>query len=288
MFAILGASGHTGAVVAQSLLAAGHEVRLLVRDPQKVAALTAKGAKVVKGDVSDAQALTEAFRGAKGAYVLLPPDVAATDLRAQNKKRSEAIREAAIATKLPHVVLLSSVGAQLPDGTGPIKTVHDAENILGNIPGTVLTAIRAAYFLENLAGLLHPMKTQGVLPAFSTHLDYPFPMIATKDIGETAARALLEPPTKNDVIELVGPKDASYADAARAFGAALGREVKAISVPFDAVVPTLTGMGMGAHMAGLYREMSEGFDAGRISYDGKGRRVVGKVSLEQFVKSVVG
>lgn len=286
MYAILGASGNTGSVVARSLLAAGKKVRLVVRDASKVTALASAGAEVVTGAIDDVAVLTRAFTGASGAYVLLPPDLRSEDLPTENAKRTESIRAALAAAKVPHVVLLSSIGAQLPKGTGPIATVHHAEQVLGAIPGTVLTAVRAAYFLENLVGLVHPMKTQGVLPAFATNLDYPMPMVATADIGETAARALLEPPAKNEVIEIFGPKEASYADAARAFAAALGRDVKAISVPFDAVVPTLTQAGMSAHMAGLYREMSEGFDAGRITSDGAGRRLRGKVGVDEFARSV--
>ena len=150
-----------------------------------------------------------------------------------------------------------------------------------------MTAIRACGFLDNLGDLLPAMKSQGLLPAFSTQLNVAVPRISTKDIGETAARALREPPARNDIIELVGPRS-SFVDAARVFSSLLGREVKAVSVPFDAVVPTLTSHGMGASMAALIREMSEGFDAGRIDYDGKGRRIVGDVTLEQWARAAVG
>lgn len=287
MYAVLGASGNTGSVVARSLLSAGKKVRLVVRDASKVSALSAAGAEVVTGAIDDATFLARAFAGATGAYVLLPPDMRTDDLASENRARTEALRSAIAAAKVPHVVLLSSIGAHLEKGTGPIATLNHAEKVLGAIPGTVLTSLRAAYFLENLAGLVHPMKEQGVLPAFSTHLDFPMPMVATADIGETAARALLEPPSKNEVIELSGSKEASYSDAAKAFAAALGRDVLAISVPFDAVVPTLTQAGMSAHMAGLYREMSEGFDAGRITSDGQGRRVRGKIGVEEFARALI-
>jgi uncharacterized protein YbjT (DUF2867 family) len=288
MYAILGASGNTGSVVARSLLAAGKKVRLVVRDASKVASLTAAGAEVAIGAIDDPASLTRAFTGASGAYVLMPPDLGTADLRAENARRADAIRAAAVAAKLPHLVLLSSIGAQMAEGAGPISTLHYAEKTLSSIPGTVLTAIRAAYFLENLAGLLTPMKTQGVLPIFATHLDAAIPMVATRDIGETAARALLEPPKASEVVVLAGPKEVTYTAAAAAFAAALGRDVKAVSVPFDAVVPTFTGMGMSTHMAGLYREMVEGFDSGRITHDGVGRHVRGKIGVEEFAKTLVG
>ena len=284
MFAILGASGHTGSVVARSLIAAGKKVRVLVRDPSKIAGL---GAEVVVGHAERAADLDASFAGAEGAYVLFPPDSASNDFAARNRALADAYATALTKAKVPHVVMLSSVGAQLPSGAGPISTLHYAEEKLGALQGTRATFLRAAYFMENLGGMLGAMKEQGVLPVFSQHLAHAFPMIATKDIGEAAARALLETPKRNEIIELVGPKDTSYADAARAFGAALGKTVTAVSVPYEAIVPTLTGFGMSAHMAGLYREMSEGFDAGRIGYDGKGRRVSGRIDVEAFAKSFV-
>jgi len=285
MYAILGASGNTGSVVARTLLAAGKKVRLVVRDASKVSALTALGAEVAIGSVEDAASLTKAFEGAQGAYVLMPPDMRSEDLMAENRKRADAIRTALVAAKVPHVVLLSSIGAQMAKGAGPISTVHYAEETLGAIPGTVRTSIRAAYFMENVLGMMQSMATQGVLPVFATKLEVPIPMVSTKDIGETAARALLEPPSKSEVILLTGPKEISYAETARAFGAALGREVKAVSAPFDAVVPTFTGFGMSTHMATLYREMVEGFDSGAITHDGVGRHVRGKIGIEEFAKT---
>lgn len=289
MFVVLGATGHTGAVVAEKLLDAGKKVRVLVRDATKAAALAKRGAEVVTGSVESEADLTRAFAGAEGVYALLPPDARAEDLLARNRRITGLLAKALEANAVPHVVLLSSVGADVPSGTGPIATVHHAEQVLGALTTTRLTAIRAAYFMENLLGLLHPMKTDGVLPAFSKAIDYPFPMIATSDIGETAAKLLVEgAPKATQIVELHAAQPASFADAARAFGAALGREVKPISVPYEGIVPALTAAGLSAHMAGLYREMSEAFDAGKCSFSGKHRTIHGQVGLTQFAQRAVG
>ena len=78
MFAITGITGHTGAVVAETLLAAGKPVRVIVRDAAKGAAWKARGAEVAVADLKDAAALAQAFRGVQGAYVLSPPDLTTT------------------------------------------------------------------------------------------------------------------------------------------------------------------------------------------------------------------
>lgn len=287
MFVVLGATGNTGSIVAERLLAAGKKVRVLVRDAAKAESLAARGAEVKVGSVESAADLTGALQGAEGAYLLIPPDGTSTAFLARGARIADAMKQALEATNVPHVVLLSSVGAEVPSGTGPIATVHHAEQVLGALPKTKLTALRAAYFMENLLGLLHPMKADGVLPAFSKSLDYAFPMVATRDIGETAARALLEPPASSQVIELSGAKDASFTDAAAAFAAALDRPVQAISVPYEGIVPALTAAGLSEHMAGLYREMSEAFDAGKCSFSGKHRTVRGAIDVTAFAASAV-
>ncbi|HZA17485.1 MAG TPA: SDR family oxidoreductase [Pseudonocardiaceae bacterium] len=62
--AVFGATGKTGRLVVERALAAGHEVRALVRDPAKLTA-TGERLTVVKGDVLDAAAVGETVRDAE-------------------------------------------------------------------------------------------------------------------------------------------------------------------------------------------------------------------------------
>ena len=82
MFVIAGASGHTGSVVASTLLAQGKKVRVIVRDEKKGAAWKQKGAEVAIADLDDAKALTRALEGAEGVWALVPPSYGADDLLA--------------------------------------------------------------------------------------------------------------------------------------------------------------------------------------------------------------
>jgi uncharacterized protein YbjT (DUF2867 family) len=178
--------------------------------------------------------------------------------------------------------MLSSIGAQRPSGTGPIVTVHYAETMLPKAGATRFTFLRAAYFMENILGFAYPMKQDGVLPVFGGGEAYPFPMVATRDIGDVAADALLAAPAATQWIELSGPKEYSFADAAAIASKVLGRAVKATPAPLDAVVPTLTKVGFSENVAGLYREMIAAFGSG-LGYEGKGRSIRGKVPLEDVL-----
>jgi uncharacterized protein YbjT (DUF2867 family) len=285
MFAITGVTGNTGAVVAETLLAAGKAVRVIVRDAAKGAAWKARGAEVAVADVTDLAALTAAFRGASGAYVLSPPRHASTDPLGDARRTLDTAASAARAAAVPHVVLLSSVAAHHPDGTGPIAGLHHGEKVLA--AATALTAVRAAYFVENWGAALGAVK-DGVLPTFVPHA-LRFPMVSTRDIGRTAAAALLEgPPKGTRVIELAGPEELSADDVAAVISRLVGREIKAVDAPLDAVVPTFTSFGLSAEVAGLYREMYAGIASGRVAWEGGAARAArGTVPVEETLRGLL-
>jgi len=79
MFVVLGASGHTGQVVAKNLLAAGQKVRVVGRSAERLQSLAGEGAEIFVADATDAPALTRAFKGAEGAYVMVPPELTSND-----------------------------------------------------------------------------------------------------------------------------------------------------------------------------------------------------------------
>jgi uncharacterized protein YbjT (DUF2867 family) len=281
MFTVFGASGNTGSVVAKRLLDAGKKIRVLVRDASKAAAFKSRGAEVVSGDVTDAKTVASALAGVEGAYLLIPPDNASTDLVARGRKIVD--NYAAALANVPHAVVLSSIGAQRPSGTGPIVTTHYAETTLPKAAATKFTFVRAAYFMENILGYAHPMKHDGVLPVFGGGETYPFPMVATRDIGETAAGALLAPPNGAQWIELSGPQEYSFADVAAAASQILGRPVKATPVPLDQIVSALTKVGFSQNVAGLYREMVAAFGSG-LGFEAKGKSLRGKVPLPDVLR----
>lgn len=290
MFVVTGVSGNTGSVVADRLLAAGAKVRVVVRSAEKGEPWKARGAEVAVASVEDVDALAAALSGASGAYLLIPPPGPEVQgILARGRRIADGFVQALTRSPVGHVVLLSSVGAQHPDKTGPIAALHHAEQVLSGLAGTRLTFVRAAYFMENLGGMLGAVLGAGVLPSLASPT-LSFPMVATKDIGEVAADALLHPkaqPGAPEIIELSGPAEYSISDAAAAFGQALNKAVHAVPVPREGVVPALMQAGLGAEMAGLYLEMSVGMDEGRVAFAGAGRPVRGKVTLAEQVGRLV-
>ncbi|MBK6918985.1 MAG: NmrA family NAD(P)-binding protein [Deltaproteobacteria bacterium] len=285
-FVITGVSGNTGGVVADTLLAQGQRVRVVVREREKAARFAAHGAEVAVADLGDTRALAAAFAGARAAYVLVPPNLAAADTRAHQRATSDSIAAALREARVPHAVLLSSIGAQHPAGTGPIAGLHHTEALLRALPDTRASFIRAAYFMENLGGSLG-LLDQGLLPSFMP-ASLAIEMVATVDIGKLAAQTLVEGTAATQVIELAGPSKVSMADVAAAASKRLGKPITVAEAPTEAVVPTLTGFGMPADLAAMYREMIEGLIAGHVAYEGGHRTSRGATTVDTVLGALLG
>jgi uncharacterized protein YbjT (DUF2867 family) len=283
MFVVTGATGRTGSVVASTLLDAKQKVRVVVRDAQKGEAWSRRGAEVAVADLTDEAALAKAFAGADGVYLLVAPNYTSDHVFADQKQEVDAMAAAIKQAGVKHVVLLSSIGAELASGNGPIQGLHYAEEKLR--PLTALTALRAAYFQENWGGTLPLARQQGILPVM-LRADKRLPMVATRDIGRVAAEALLAGPSKAGVIELAGPQDYASADVAEIASSVLGKQVQRIDVPAEGMVPALTQAGLTEDLAKLFREMNLAFNEGRIKWQGEPIR--GRVRLEETVRQLLG
>jgi uncharacterized protein YbjT (DUF2867 family) len=287
MFVIAGATGHTGSVAAETLLGQGRPVTVLVRDPRKAEYLREQGARVATCSMDDPKGLTAAFTGAEGAYFLIPPNLTAPDLLGYGSKIAGALAQAVKSSGIPHAVLLSSVGAQHAEGTGPIRSLHQAEAGIGPVSKNV-TFLRAGYFLQNWANGIDAVRNQGVLHNFLTP-GRKIPMVSTEDIGRIAAGYLTDPARGRRVVELAGPEDYSPEDIAQAFSTVLGKPVKLETHPLDAAIPVLTNMGFSQDVARLFREMIEGINSGRVTFEGKGAIFErGKITAQEAVRQLLG
>jgi uncharacterized protein YbjT (DUF2867 family) len=284
MFVVLGATGNTGKVVAETLLAQKNAIRVVLRDAVKGEAWKARGAEVAIADVEDGAALERAFKGAEGAYVLLPPSYSSRQIRVDNGRRAKTIATAVEAAGVAHIVMLSSIGAQHADGTGPILSIHDAEATFSRTRAAV-TFLRAAYFMENWGGSLYAVG-QGVLPTFLL-ADKAIPMVATRDIGLAAARLLAERGSGKRVIELAGPREYSPRDVAAALGRIVGKPIVAQQEPEEAMAAALMGAGMNAEWARLFQALTHGVNTGRVAWDGGHPLWQGATDVETVLVSLV-
>ncbi|GLW07239.1 nucleoside-diphosphate sugar epimerase [Microtetraspora sp. NBRC 13810] len=254
MYAITGVTGHVGGAAARDLLARGEPVRAVVRDAARGADWISAGAEVSVADFGDRAALAEAFRDCRGAFVLLPTDPAAADADAYHRRLADSIAGAVLDSGVPHVVMLSSVGAELAEGTGPIRWLHHMESRLRET-GVLLTAIRSAHFQEKVETVLDAALGDGVYPVFGASADVAIPMIATRDVGRVVAESLTAPATAGEIIDLDGHRY-SERQVAEELAAVLGRPLTVVTIPQPAWVGTMVEAGvppqLAEELAGLY------------------------------------
>ncbi|MFY9528340.1 MAG: NmrA family NAD(P)-binding protein [Candidatus Acidiferrales bacterium] len=263
MYVVIGATGNTGSVVAEKLLANGEKVRVIGRDPKRLERFTQKGAEAFAADVTDAAALTKAFSGAKAVYAMSPPNITSTDVRANQERVKDALATALEKNGVKHAVVLSSFGADKPDKTGPVVGLHNLEEKLNGIAGLNALYLRAGYFMENTLPQVSVIKSFGMM-AGPVRADLPLPMIATRDIGAVAAEALLKLDFEGKRSrELLGARDVTYAEAARVIGDAIGKPgLSYTQMPAAQLKPALTQMGMSSNMADLLLEMADALNSG--------------------------
>jgi uncharacterized protein YbjT (DUF2867 family) len=265
MHVVLGASGNTGHVVANNLLAGGQKVRVVGRNAVHLQALAAKGAETFIADVTDAGALTKAFQQADSAYVMIPPNTTSNDPLGYANRVSDAIAAAVQNAGAKNVVALSSIGAELAGGTGPVVGLHNLEQKLNQIKGANVLCLRAAYFMENTLPQVGAIRKMS-LAVGPLRPDLRLPMIATRDIGAAAADALLNPSVSGKrTRDLLGQRDLTYPEAITIIGRAIGTaDLKYVQLPDDQVRGAMVQMGMSAQFAELLLEMTAALNSGTM------------------------
>ena len=283
MYIVSGATGHTGSVVAKTLLENGLLVRVIVRSEEKGAAFKDLGAEVAVADLHDADALTEALKGGTVLYLMNPPAYGAEDQFAEAEKVIKAFQTAIADSKLEKIVALSSFGSQLSSGTGNIFSTHLVEQAFGDseIP---VTFVRAGSFMENWNPVLDAAKTNGVLPSFFQPLDRKIPQVAAADIGRVAAEAMQEKTTGKEIKELAGFWT-SPNETAEAVGKVLGREVKAVAVPENQWQEILSKHNSPKNAESV-SEMFKGINSGYIKFETE-NQIAGKVTIEDYARQAM-
>jgi NAD(P)H dehydrogenase (quinone) len=282
MYAITGITGQVGGTVAQTLLAAGKKIRAVVRDEAKGKAWADKGCEIVFASIGDAKALTAAFAGTQGVFLMTPPNFDPEPGFPETKANAVAIEKALAAARPGKVVFLSTVGAHVAE-PNLLNNSRITEQMLRGSSAPVVF-LRAGWFMENASWDVEAAR-KGLIPSFLQPLDHKIPMVATVDIGRTAAALLQEDWSGVRIVELEGPRRYSAADIGQAFTAALGHEVRIQPVPRETWEQLFRSQGM-QHPVPRIR-MVDGFNEGWIDFERSGEHRQGVVTLETVVAGLI-
>ena len=258
-------TGHTGNIVAKRLLNEGEQVRAIGRDRQRLQPLREAGAEPFVCDVTDTAALSKAFAGVTGVYVMIPPDMTSKNFRAWQDRVTDSIASALATADVEFAVTLSSLGADLASKTGPVVGLHNLEKRINAIDGLNVVHLRAGYFMENTlaqANIIHAMgKAAGPLKP-----ELKLPMIATRDIGQAAAELLLHLDFDGlQIRELQGQRDLSMTEAARIIGRAIGKaDLAYVQTSDDEFRDATKQLGVSTNTANLILEMANTMNSGKM------------------------
>lgn len=288
IFAVMGATGHIGHVIVDDLLKRGHYVRAIGRDEHKLKHLLSKGAEIWFSEYDDVDTLTDAFKNTYAIFSMIPPTEDENYTEYQERV-SKAICQAIKNANVNHVVNLSSIGADLTEGTGPIKGLHDHEQRLDELKEFIsLIHLRPNFFMENLNELIPLIQHTGIV---STCLDenLPISMVATRDIGWKAADFLdSSAPQSHLVFEFVGPREVTMQHVAELFSHALDNpRLSYQQISYDEQRDLLLDAGLRPDFVDLLVEMYEGYNTGLIK-PSKDLKLThhGTTTLEEYIHMI--
>jgi uncharacterized protein YbjT (DUF2867 family) len=263
MYAITGATGNIGSKVVEILLERGNKVRVIGRDAARLQPLVKKGAVAAVGDLRDTAFLAGAFSDAEAVFAMIPPDYTAVDFRGYQNEVGRSIVDAITRGGVRYVVNLSSQGAELPAGTGPILGLHDQELRLNRLAGVNVLHLRPTYFMENLLMNI-PLINQMGIAGSAVRGDLKFAMIATRDIAARVAGHLQDRDFEGKVVaDLLGQRDLSLEEAIAVIGRRIGwADLTYVQFPYDEAAKGMVAMGISPDVSRLFMAMSRALNEG--------------------------
>ncbi|WP_144107474.1 NmrA family NAD(P)-binding protein [Paraburkholderia sp. BCC1886] len=226
-FFIAGATGDTGGAATTALLAAGEQVRTLVRrEDARSERLRAQGVEVLIGDLSDIDDVSRALQGISSAYFVYP-------IEAGGIAASASFAQAARETGIESIVNMSQISARREAKSHAARDHWISERVF-DWAGTPVTHLRPTFFAQWLTypGQVASIKKDGVLRLpFGDGRHAP---IAAEDQGRVIAAILRNPvPHAGKVYSLYGPVEMNHHEIAAEMSEALGRTVTYQPVDLD-------------------------------------------------------
>ena len=288
MYAITGASGNIGKLIALELLSKGKKVRAIGRTEDHLKDIKTKGGEIFIGDLNDSAFVQKSFAGCSGVFCMIPPNSKATDFKKDQQKVANNYINAVKANNVKYIVILSSVGAHLRNGAGVVDGLGYLEERFSELKDVNVLSLRCGYFMENLFGQLEMINMTGFMGS-SIKATIPFPIVATKDIAAVATKCLLDLNFKGFNINYVlGPKDLTYNEITKIVGKAIGlQDLKYVEFSYEDAENGMVQAGVvSRNIAHLYQGLSESFNTGKaLNAHTRSRDNSTSTTLEEFVKS---
>jgi uncharacterized protein YbjT (DUF2867 family) len=271
---VTGATGNTGSLLVPALLSAGVDVRILVRNEAKAKPLKDLGAEVVLGDLDQPETILSAVKNVDKIYLL-------TWNGETQLQQAKNVIDAAKKSGNPHIIRHSMWG---PENSRIIKQGYKIEEML-KASGLPWTILKPTFYMQNTMMAVQTITSDGVI--YWDMKDGKLGMIDVRDIADAALAVITGEGHENKSYILTGPEAISFNDVAKTFSNFLDNDIKYVSVPGEAALQAMVGMGVPEWIAKGYVELSEGFSADFANSTTKNVEILTghpARSFEQFVK----
>jgi uncharacterized protein YbjT (DUF2867 family) len=287
-YVITGGAGNISKPLTEKLLKAGHEVTVISRNAENIKSLTDLGAKAAIGSVNDMAFLKKTFAGADVVYTMVPPNYSTNDMKASIAEVGKNYAVALKTSKVKYVVNLSSVGAHLPDGVGPVSGLYRVEQSLNELKNINIKHLRPTYFFSNFLGNVGMVKNMNIIGGNFSGDDFNMLLADPKDIAEVAFEELSNLNFTGHSVRYIGSDERSTADIAKTIGTAIGKpQLSWVTFTDDQAYGGMMQMGLPENAAKNYAEMGHAMKDGSMFEDYWKHHPdkLGKIKLEDFAKT---
>lgn len=285
-YIITGSLGNISRPVVEQLVAAGHQVTVITSGTHKVKEIEAIGATAAVGSVEDAAFVSDTFKGADAVYLMIPPNFAVTDWLDFQARITHNFTNAIKANGVKHAVVLSSIGAHMGKGAGPVDGLAYLESELKKLDGVNVKFLRPSYFFYNLFQQAGMIKHAGIVGS-AQPAGHKMVLTHTSDISAAAAQELLNLKFTGHSVRYIASDERTWQEITDVLTAAVNKQ----GTPYVEFTDEQSLQGM--LQAGLSQTIAEGYTAmGKAlrsnemeaDYWKNRPAELGKIKLEDFAK----
>jgi uncharacterized protein YbjT (DUF2867 family) len=281
-YVITGSLGNVSKPLSEKLLAGGHDVTIITSNANKIKTIEKLGAAAAVGSVEDVQFLTDTFKDADAVYTMIPPKWDAINwkewIAGTGANYSRAIKE----TDVRYVVNLSSMGAHMPAGCGPVSGLYHVEESLNSLESVNIKHLRPAYFYHNFMAQFDMIKHAGIMGA--NFGDNPVPIVHPADVAEAAAEELLNLAFTGHRVRYIVGDECTGAEISKIIGEAISKpNLPWVVFSDEQNLEGAMQAGLSAEVAKNYTEMGKAIRTGEMTEDYyRNKSVPSKIKFQDF------
>jgi len=285
-YVLTGSIGHITKPIAQALVAANNSVSIITSKETNKQAIETLGATALVGSVEDVNFLENSFAGADAVYLMIPPKFTVTDWLGYQQAVADNYVQALQTNGIKQVVVLSSVGAHMGKGAGPVDGLAYLESKLSEYPEVNAVYLRPSYFYYNLFAQATLLKHAGIMGS-TQPATHKLVLTHTTDIADAAIAALQNVSFEGKKVQYIASDEATWQEITAALSIAVGKE----NIPFvefsdEQSYAGMLQAGLSEVLANGYKEMGIALRSGEMEADYWANRpaTLGKVKLADFAK----